>query len=971
MPPLTIFFNIKGEDTMKQIKKSCLLIAACLFFTGCVSSKAHAELTLVSKGKSTFTIVVPAKVPVSVTMAAQELQLDVSKATKVQIPIKKDTEEITGSYISLGSTKQAKTVGITINGIADSGFRIVTKNGNLYIIGLDTAATQSTNRGTMHKLIPNPDLPGPQYTKEEGFSNGTANGVYTFLEDYLNVRWLMPGELGRDVPIKSTFTIPEINRVEEPEFILRDMRFLSGQSHYLLGEAKPSAAGYQWKLHQKLGSSFGINYTHNWMETVPADLYKTHPEWFAMLDGKRVPPTGAYKLETTNQELVKFYAEKAIAALKANPHMNTYSQSPSDGFRWSESPESKALYEPTKYGGGQYPSYSRLVYDFYHDVAAIVQKEYPQGKLAGFIYSSYLYPPDEGDKSLPENFIPVIAPNIDYFYGLYREKVRKEFKYLITTWSKVVPEKWFIYDEPNILYWYDTSGIITPPATDILNYYFSTLVKNGVDGMTTSGSFVWSQTALGNYIMARMMWNPHLDANDVKREWLARAYGSKAGAIMDQFYDKVSANFGAVWTAHRLTRYSMKSIYGDHYPEMEKLFLQAQAQPMTEMQKRRFNLIKINMIVLQWRLQKAGYLPDDFVSQLQRSGAQIEHLLFDGSGARRTEDNAFSLLPIAWYVGRPRRTVPKIKLNQTPPTTQSDPAVNVGYIQIYTTQDGEVNVKVDQVDGESAYVTYSLYPRGSSRDFRRGLAYKDATITFNAKANTLYLLHLGANGVYRPKLDYTLSIADASVATGSMHDGTLYLHGKENAPLYVHVSGKLNLQNTTSGVTISTESPVAAARAAALRQHPGSKVLLTLDTKWQFNTDPKKTGLQRGVIKNDYNVASWKKIDATDTWDVQGFPNYHGTAWYRKSFAMPKHKGKVLLFLGGVEGDAVVYLNGQKVGMHTLDEVGGTWEGSFAFDITNSMQPGKNVIAVQVTKSDPVAGIYKGVTLLEMPADSK
>ncbi|MBN1672847.1 MAG: hypothetical protein JXR37_17515 [Kiritimatiellae bacterium] len=31
------------------------------------------------------------------------------------------------------------------------------------------------------------------------FEYGTVNAVYTFLQDYLDVRWLWPGELGEDI----------------------------------------------------------------------------------------------------------------------------------------------------------------------------------------------------------------------------------------------------------------------------------------------------------------------------------------------------------------------------------------------------------------------------------------------------------------------------------------------------------------------------------------------------------------------------------------------------------------------------------------------------------------------------------------------------------------------------------------------------------------------------------------------------
>src|SRR5690606_8446050 len=111
----------------------------------------------------------------------------------------------------------------------------------------------------------------------------------------------------------------------------------------------------------------------------------------------------------------------------------------------------------------------------------------------------------------------------------------------------------------------------------------------------------------------------------------------------------------------------------------------------------------------QWRLQKAGYLPAGFTSQLQLSGGQVEDLFFDNLKIRRTPDNAFPLFPVAWNSGIPKRTLVQVKLNQTPAPTQrkegeSASVVNDGYIQLYAAQAGDVNIKVNHVNSGSAYV---------------------------------------------------------------------------------------------------------------------------------------------------------------------------------------------------------------------------------------------------------------------------
>src|SRR5690606_33239804 len=291
------------------------------------------------------------------------------RSTGVQLPLLVDNKHKgSGAFVSLGNTRQSREAGVQMEDLAEERFHIILSEGNLFILGKDT--------------------PDGETTKGGGFSNGTANGVYTFLEEYLGARWLMPGELGKVVAKHETLALEDINRTEVPLFVSRKLPYLDAS--WTMRNTSPAVN--EWERRQRLGYSINLWHSHNWQQTVPESLWDKHPEWFPMIDGKRPKPGFRYKLETTNPELVKFFAERAIEGLKKDKIPRTFSLSPSDERGWSESPESKALYDPPA-GGGRYPSMSSLVLKFYHDVAEIVQREYPEGKLAGYLYDLYLYPP--------------------------------------------------------------------------------------------------------------------------------------------------------------------------------------------------------------------------------------------------------------------------------------------------------------------------------------------------------------------------------------------------------------------------------------------------------------------------------------------------------------------------------------------------------------------------------------------------
>jgi hypothetical protein len=157
------------------------------------------------------------------------------------------------------------------------------------------------------------------------------------------------------------------------------------------------------------------------------------------------------------------------------------------------------------------------------------------------------------------------------------------------------------------------------------------------------------------------------------------------------------------------------------------------------------------------------------------------------------------------------------------------------------------------------------------------------------------------------------------------------------------------------------------AQIASLKTHPGAHLLLNLDSDWKFSPDPQKSGLRQGVPKSTFGDKNWPTLNATSDWTSQG-QNFHGTAWYRKKFTLDKKVDgkKYFLFFGAVDGRAVIYVNGEKAGDHLLGPNYEGYDQDFMIDITGEIQAGNNLVAVQVTKEFALAGITKGVNLMQM-----
>ncbi|MES2276568.1 MAG: sugar-binding domain-containing protein [Bacteroidota bacterium] len=92
---------------------------------------------------------------------------------------------------------------------------------------------------------------------------------------------------------------------------------------------------------------------------------------------------------------------------------------------------------------------------------------------------------------------------------------------------------------------------------------------------------------------------------------------------------------------------------------------------------------------------------------------------------------------------------------------------------------------------------------------------------------------------------------------------------------------------------------------------------ISLNGPWQFQTDPQKSGLQNGFAKGLPDAA--KTVTVPNTWNIQkGLENYAGLAWYGRSLKVPAAwKGKaVFIRFAAVYHDAVIYINGKRVGEH-------------------------------------------------------
>ncbi len=184
-------------------------------------------------------------------------------------------------------------------------------------------------------------------------------------------------------------------------------------------------------------------------------------------------------------------------------------------------------------------------------------------------------------------------------------------------------------------------------------------------------------------------------------------------------------------------------------------------------------------------------------------------------------------------------------------------------------------------------------------------------------------------------------------------------------------------------------------RAAALVNVAGRKTT-SLNGKWKTIVDPYENGYydfrmqedKNGYFRDakpkdksdkvEYDFDTSAQLDVPGDWNSQrqDLFFYEGTVWYRKTFDYAVKPGsRVYLYFGAANYEAIVYLNGEKLGTHT----GGFTP--FSFEVTGKVKPQGNSVVVKVDNKRHLeavptlntdwwnyGGLTRDVSLVEVPA---
>ena len=736
-------------------------IALVMTLLGIASPTPADQIQLVENGQSRYVIYHDEAAPSSVVMAAAELRDYIFKVTGAKLPVVGRPRQ---PMISLGENAASRQAGLSGESVALEGFRIVTRAPNLYIFGPDTKEGQVTPHG--------------------GTSTGTRNGTYAFIEKFLGVRWLVPGEHGDYIPKASGVTIPDTDITDAPFFLNRRLPYTQ--------ERRPEVK--RWWARQRLGWSMYVNHGHNWRPSIPASHFDEHPDWFPQRGGVRVPPTGRYKLCTTNPGLVRAYADAAIAYFDRRPEAACYSLSPSDSAGYCECKKCSALYETDPNGDR---SVTPAILTFYNDVAKLVAQKHPHKILAGYVYSAYVFPPRTPIRLEP-NVLLSWAPSFDYGYTLFRGELQRQWDDLLGQWTGVT-ENIFYYDLPvHIL---TESGALNPPGLKILKFIYPRLKAANFKGVYVYGVPAWGRAAGLNYLLAKLAWDPGADVDALFDEFCEKAYG-QAGPDINRMFRLLDAEVERHYIEYPKARYvltddMMKDIYAKNLGSVERLYRAAESKVQDTHAKARLKMIGDNLTVLHWSLRQFRVLDDPRASSFYLPDADFFEFLSSNRGSLALQPTAATATPS--YVKKKLQVTP---INDLPAAGRKRPFRLRGdqHVILCPTGDDPVNVKFSRISARGKLVTYSVY-RSDGTQQVSGLMSAEVPIELPAKNSRYYHLAISAGSA-----SFMIEVEGAAWAVdGSLGDQGLHFLGA--APdLYFEVpkgleSFHISLEATPPGET--------------------------------------------------------------------------------------------------------------------------------------------------------------------------
>ena len=468
---------------------------------------------LFRNGKSDWKIVIPAKPHITETFAAEELRDTLKKISGATLPIEKSDTIPAESAVVIGTPATCPGVKKLVDTLKVQPDKIekiaiVTRNGKLYLAG---------NR-----------------------PRAALYAVYTFLQDQLGCRWFWDGPTGEYITPRSEYNVPELAfhysppfrfRVMSPCFVHRHV-----QTEIWLARNRANGASRTIAVRDKTDSvKRGGGHT----VCVPPKAFADHPDWFSMIDGKRVREgrAGCW----SNPGYFQYLVKKHVDMIRKNG-IELMCAFPADITLRCQCPECMKNPDP-----------SSRWFEFYHKLSLAVRKECPEVEFAGIAYQDYREIPATPVKGL--EYVEYCQYNRCYVHKLDDPKCKTNRNCMahFRAWQKKAPMGVYGYEfdvvffHPQKLYlpfWNMTADAMKHFRDMKLVRVKTEMNVNQREGTARQDMFQQA-VRIANYMYVQQMWNPDVDTQALLKDFCSHVYGA-GGQAMYEYHTAMAASWDAM-----------------------------------------------------------------------------------------------------------------------------------------------------------------------------------------------------------------------------------------------------------------------------------------------------------------------------------------------------------------------------------------------------------------------------------------
>ncbi len=581
-----------------------------------VAPEITTPMYIVEDGESDFVIVTEENPDECIVTATEELKNYIKQVSGAELPVVEETEVTSDDKaIILGNTNLGQSIReMNAEKIKEDGFRFFSDGTHFIIFGED--------------------------------SRGTLYGVYTFLEEYMGVRWFTP-QLEKIPESKDIIVDANTDKLIEPSFEIRRNSPAYADDKY---RARTKTNVSFWNEAEEYGGALTyVLWDVTLDRLVPDSLYSEHPEYFAQLpDGTR----STDHVCLSNPDVLPIAVENARKYMSecerpTSDHMHIGQK---DNSNYCHCENCEALYE--KYGSVSAPTII-----FTNNFADALDEEFPEFTFTFYAYGETERPPKDLSLKCRDNVVPVLCelhhacrshtlgtcgaiddntlPNeFLNLYGDNEDFIAQDHK----DWT-VIADRTYIYDYTiNFLYtaqFFSNFGTMQSTMKYMSDIGITGYVYNCGDGHYACFN------DLRNYLLAKLQWNVDADVEYMMMDFMSFYYGEEAAPYIKEILDIQTGQIAATAHAFDFDWHYQSGYYTiAQISKLDNLWKKALSADVTEEQ-----LFRIEKDQLSWEFFKANqFLGEYFFLNPMRLQAQEE--LYDNLISHGiTKVSSFSTLP--------------------------------------------------------------------------------------------------------------------------------------------------------------------------------------------------------------------------------------------------------------------------------------------------------------------------------------